>query len=198
MMRLTSLAVASLAGSFFLTGCNEQSVKSEVAQAQVVAAEKTQVVETQAPATIELFEVHDHGRIYSFYDMKTYQSFLEVGETPYQFTRIGAGPKGQTMVFGLTKDDKKKGENTPAVQLMDNKLDASGEFYGEMKRHGRIYVFDRKADMDAVRSLGEPSYMFTQIGAGKNGETLVFVLNKDNKKKQPVALMAKYKQMHAM
>lgn len=197
-MRLKALfSVFALGSLVALTGCNEQNVKADVnAQAQTKA--QAAVAEVKAPVITEMFEVHHHGRIYSFYDMKTYQSFIEVGETPYQFTRIGAGPKGETVVFGLTKDDKKKGENTPAVQLMDGKTQVEGEFYGEMMRHGRLYVFNQKADMDAVRQIGEPSYMFTQIGAGPKGETVVFVLNKDNKKKQPVELMAKFKAMHKM
>ncbi|MBN2648029.1 MAG: hypothetical protein JXR44_09615 [Thiotrichales bacterium] len=145
----------------------------------------------------ELFEVHHEGRIYSFYDFAEYLSFIQVGEVPFQLTRIGAGPKGETVVFGLTKADKKKGEATPAAQLWDGKLQAEGEFYGELRRHGRIYVFADKAEMEAVRTLGEPNFMFTQIGSGPNGETVVFVLNKNNSKKKPEALIAKFQARYA-
>lgn len=57
----------------------------------------------------EVYEVHEDGRIYAFYDKALYKEFMSVGETAYRLTRIGAGPNGETMVFGLTKSDKKKG-----------------------------------------------------------------------------------------
>lgn len=189
-MRLSSLfTMAALTGAIALAGCNAQNVKAEgSAKAEAVAAEAS---------STEIFEVHRDGRIHVFYDMATYRSFLNVGETAYRLTRIGGGPNGETLEFGLTKADKKKGVNTPAVELFDGKREVKGDFYGEMRRHGRIYVFDQKADMDAVRQIGDPSYMYTQIGAGPKGETVVYVLNKNNKKKQPVALMAKFKAMQA-
>lgn len=184
-MRLFSmLAVGLVAGSMVLSGCNSDPVKSN---AETVVVNQTTT----------LFESHANGRIYSFYDQKTYEDFNALGETPFQLTRIASGPKGETIVYGLTKADKKKGVNTPAVMLMDGKTEVQGEFYGEIRKDGRIYVFNQKADMDFVRSVGEPVYMFTQIGSGPKGETVVYVLNKSNKKKKPDALMAKFAAMQA-
>ena len=65
-----------------------------------------------------LLEDHHEGRIYVFYDKKTYQSFKQVGETAYRLTRIGAGPKGETVVFGLTKQDKKKRSGIAAISAL--------------------------------------------------------------------------------
>ncbi|WP_319557775.1 hypothetical protein [Thiomicrorhabdus sp.] len=158
---------------------------------------KVQPVAEVVEKGTDLFEVHHEGRIYFFYDFPTYQSFLDVGETAFRLTRIAAGPKGETVVFGLTKEDKKKGAETPAALIIDGKAEAKTPFYGEIMKHGRIYVFDSKKDMDFVREVGEPSYMYTEIGAGPNGETLVFVLNKDNKKKKPVVLIEAFNKMHA-
>lgn len=189
-MRFTKmLSLSALSAAVLLSGCNQEAVKAD---AQKPAQEVSVANEAQ------IFEVRHDGRLYVFYDMKTYHSFLKVGETPFQLTRIGGGPNGETLVFGLTKDDKKKGANTPAVELFDGKRSVDAGFYGEMRNHGRIYVFDNKADMDAVRKVGEPTYMLTQIGAGPKGETVVYVLNKENKKKQPVALMAKFKELNAI
>ena len=39
-------------------------------------------------------------------------------------------------------------------------------------------------------------FRYTDIGAGAKGETLVYVLNKNNKKQKPDALMTEYKQRH--
>lgn len=183
-MRLFSLfSAAIVAASVALTGCGSTAEKP--------TATKT----AAADSSIQIFESHDDGRINMFYDQKTFNSYKSVGETAYRLTRIGAGPNGETIVYGLPKADKKKGANTPAAMLMDGKLEFSS-FYGEMYKHGRIYVFDTKAEMDHVRHLGHPSYMYTQIGAGPKGETVVYVLNKSNKKKKPVDLIAKFEAMH--
>lgn len=141
----------------------------------------------------EIYEVHEDGRIYAFYDRALYKEFLQVGETPFRLTRIAAGPNGETMVFGLTKNDKKKGTDTPAVKLYENKLKPAEDFYAETVRHGRIYVFDSFADMQPVRQFGHPNFFYMEVAAGPKGETVVYVLNKSNKKKKPVALIEEFK-----
>lgn len=151
----------------------------------------TSTMAASSPA-MEIYEVHHDGRINVFYDRKLYKDFLGLGETPFRLTRIGAGPKGETIVFGLTKHDKKLKHSIPAIDLYDGKIKASDNFYGEMVKHNRIYVFDSYAEMKTVREFGHPNYMYTQIGAGPKGETIVFVLNKHNKKKRPDTLIKKY------
>ena len=146
---------------------------------------------------LSLYEVHHDGRIHVFYDKGLYEDFLKLGETPFRLTRIGAGPHGETVVFGLTKQDKKMKKPVPAIAIFDGKRDAPTRFYGEMVREGRIYVFDNYAQMKAVRELGEPTYRFTRIGAGPRGETVVFVLTKANKKQRPDALIARFEAEHA-
>ncbi|WP_240693248.1 hypothetical protein [Thiomicrorhabdus indica] len=194
-MRSIFMAGFALAGALTLSACDSMpSTKADAKEAKSTAAAN---VAAQAAET-QIFEVFHDGRINQFYDYKTYQSFLNVGETAYRLTRIGGGPKGETLVFGLTKADKKKGLNTPAAMIWDGKSEASENFYGEMHKHGRIYVFDTMADMKHVRELGHPNFMFTEIGMGPKGETVVFVLNKANKKKKPVAQIAKYKALNGM
>ena len=141
---------------------------------------------------MEIYEVHHDGRINVFYDRKLYKEYLSLGETPYRLTRIGAGPKGRTLVFGLTKHDKKLKTSVPAIDLYDGKIKASDNFYGEMIKHNRIYVFSSFADMKTVRDFGHPNFQYSQIGAGLKGETIVFVLNKKNKKKRPDTLIQKF------
>jgi hypothetical protein len=145
-----------------------------------------------ATPTMEIYEVHHEGRIHIFYDKKLYKEFLSLGETPFRLTRIGAGPNGETLVFGLTKKDKKMKSSIPVIDLYDGKI-KQDSVYAEMHKHERIYVFSSFKDMGTVRSFGHPNYMYTQIGAGPKGETVVFVLNKHNKKKRPDALIAEYK-----
>lgn len=149
-----------------------------------------------SPQISEIYEVHQDGLMYVFNDRKLYEEFLSFGETPYQLARVGAGPNGETVVFGLTKADKKMRSSIPFVEFYDGKLKQSGEFYAEMVKHNRIYIFDKFEDMSTVRQFGHPNYLYTQISAGPKGETVVFVLNNSNKKKRPDALIAKYKAMN--
>lgn len=142
---------------------------------------------------MEIYEVHHDGRLNVFYDRKLYNEFLELGETPFRLTRIGAGPNGETIVFGLTKKDKKKPGTVEVIKIYDNVIEAPSNMYAEMRLHGRIYVFNKFKDMKPVRQFGHPTFFYTEIGSGPKGETVVYVLNKANKKKRPDALIAEFK-----
>lgn len=179
LLRAALLGTALIA----LAGCNE--TKKEEAAAAPAKAE--------AVATTYMYEVIHDGRINVFYDRKTYEEFLSLGETSFRLTRIGDGPNGETVVFGLTKGDKKKGANTPAAKLWDGKAQPTGDFYGELRNHGRIYVFNSMKDMEPVRAFGHPNFFYMEVGAGPQGETVVYVLNSKNKKKKPDALIARFK-----
>jgi len=158
---------------------------------------KAEAVQTENLRNTQLFEVHKDNRIYVFYDYALYEDFLKHGHTAYMYTRIGSGPKGETLVFGLTKQDKKKREGIPSVDLMDGSLEASEDFYAEMRLEGRIFVFSSLKDMKAVRKTGEAAYRHAKIGYGPKGETVVFVLNKGNKKKYPESLVKKFDSMNS-
>lgn len=141
-----------------------------------------------------LFEVHKDNRIYVFYDKTLYADFIKMGHTAFMFTRIGAGPHGETMVFALSNEDKKKVSGIPSVELIDG-LKKPAHFYGETLSDGRIYVFGEYDLMADFRNTGEAAYRYTDIGAGPNGETVVYVLSKKESKNKPEALIALFKQM---
>ena len=67
-----------------------------------------------------------------------------------------------------------------------------------MLMDGRIYVFSSWADMVLTRESGEAALRFSDIGAGPNGETVIYVLNSSNKKQRPDALMAEFKQIRSL
>lgn len=142
---------------------------------------------------MSIYEVHKKGRIHVFYDRKEFKSFKKVGETTFRLTRIGAGPKGETIEFGLTKKDKKKPGKVAAIKLYDGKIKAGDDFYAEMYKNGRIYVFNNFSDMKTVRDFGHPNYFYMSVGNGPKGETVVYVLNSKNKKKKPVSLISEFK-----
>ncbi|MCW8917400.1 MAG: hypothetical protein OQL08_01080 [Gammaproteobacteria bacterium] len=176
---------ALVTGALFmaLQGCGQQNVKPE---------------EKQSLNNEDYYEAVHDGRIYVFDDAETFRSFLSVGETAYRKVRIGSGPNGETVVFGLTGADKKKSSGIASIEMFDGQLAGAAPFYGEMHVEGRIYVFDRWEDMTAFKQVGEAPLRFTLIGAGPRGETVVFVLNSGNKKQKPEAMIAAFKTMHGM
>jgi hypothetical protein len=172
-----------------LYGCESAATKEEakpVAQAPVLNNQ-------------DLYEVVHEGRYYVFDDFKTYQEFLQVGETAYRKVMIGAGPHGETLVYGLTGADKKKLSGIASVEMFNGRMEAAEPFYGEMRSEdGRLYVFSSLKDMEEVRMMGEAPLRFTQIGAGPQGQTVVFVLNAKTKKHEPVELVARFKQLNGL
>jgi len=167
-----------------LVACGGNAVKPEHASTEI---------KPSGLNNSDLYEVSHEGRLYVFDDFGTYQEFVSVGETAFRQTFIGAGPKGETLVFGVTGQDKKKpADKVASYNLFYGNLEPATPFYGEMRLDGRIYVFDNLKDMESVRTTGEAALRYTEIGAGPAGETLVYVLRSDNKKQKPVALQAAF------
>lgn len=157
--------------------------------------------EDSAPAynVNDYYEVHKDKRIYVFDDAKTFKEFLASGEAPFRLTRIGAGPQGETIVFGLRAMDKEKKEaELGGVNLYDGKVEGIEEgFYAEVNKEGRIYVFDDAKNFKAFRAGIETPLRYTEIGGGPNGETLVYVLTKKSADKKPDAMIERFKQLRA-
>lgn len=179
-----------------VSACSSSQPKK--AESINTASSKSEINKAESNKTIkEIYEVHHDGRIHVFYDRKLYKEFLSLGETPFRLTRIGAGPNGETLVFGLTRKDKKMKSPVPAIELYEGKTKPDSEFYAEMVKHNRIYVFSDFEDMKPVRQFGHPNFFYTQIGSGPNGETVVYVLNKSNKKHRPDPLINKFKNINS-
>ncbi|RDL43078.1 hypothetical protein DN730_16395 [Marinomonas piezotolerans] len=182
MKKVTLPMLGVIAASVLLTACGGSNVKTDDAMPAKASMNND-----------DLYEVHDEGRIYVFDDRDVYEDFLSVGETSYRKVRIGDGPRGETVVFGLTNEDKKKMSGIASVEMYDGELNGAEDFYGEMRMEGRIYVFQSLEEMNTARTVGEVPLRFTSIGSGPNGETVVYALNSDNKKKEPTALVEKFK-----
>lgn len=145
----------------------------------------------------DFYEVHHEGRIYVFDDSDTYLSFLEVGETAYRKVRIGEGPMGETVVFGLARADKNKRSGIAGIDMWDGSLQTSVEnFYAELLTDDRFYVFSAWKDLQEFKEVGEAIYRYTDIGAGPDGKTVVYVLNKDNKKQKPEQMISRFQFLH--
>jgi pyruvate/2-oxoglutarate dehydrogenase complex dihydrolipoamide acyltransferase (E2) component len=134
-----------------------------------------------APGTTELYVVlPPSGRIHAFGDLRNYADFLAHGEVALTRTAVGAGPGGKTIVYGITADDVKANQPSRAEQILSASAAPAGAFYGEVFRDGRFFLFGSLKDMTDFTGFGEVPYSYTDVGAGPQGETLVYVMNKDS------------------
>ncbi|TSE35274.1 hypothetical protein [Tepidimonas charontis] len=161
-----------------LAGCATQSQPAAKAAAPAAAAPAAAPAPQAAAEVREFYVVlPEDGRYYAFGDFKVYQSYLTHGEVALTRTRIGAGPNGMTLVFGITNDDVKKESPSAGELAYDGKVPVAKDFYGEVFKDGRYYVFDDLAQLKDFASHGEVPYSFTDIGVGPNGASLVWVMN---------------------
>lgn len=192
-LRITTLIVAmTLAG--VVGGCATRGQGAHPdATASLVVAEEKAVVEQDLFLTF-----HENGRLYVLGDPKLQQIFIETNEVALARTRIGEGPDGRTLVFGMNKDDASRGGPTAAEMLYDGKLVPAGPFYGEVTKDGRFYVFIEWKDMADYLKHGEVPLAYTEIGAGPKGETVVYALNKETaKQSKPVAAIERFHMQHS-
>lgn len=189
-LRITSLIVAiGLVGS--MGGCATQGANPGAA-APVAATEKKATAEQHLFMTF-----HENGRLYVLGDPELQQVFLETDEVALTRTRIGDGPDGRTLIFGMNKDDAKRGGPTDAEMIYDGKQEPAGPFYGEAIKDGRYYVFVEWKDMAAYLKHGEVPLTFTEVGTGPKGETVIYALNKETAKQgKPVAAIERFHKQH--
>jgi len=70
-----------------------------------------QIMSGALPATTGFYgEVYKGNRYYLFGEIKDLKDFTAFGEVPYSYTDIGAGPKGESIVFVMNKDSYAKGK----------------------------------------------------------------------------------------
>jgi hypothetical protein len=150
------------------------------------------------PVSGDVFVVlPETGRIHVFGDTKNYFDFLAHGEVAFTRTRVGAGPGGKTLVFGITDADVKSGGPSRGEIVM-NAVESNQPFYAELFRDGRFFLFGDLKDLRDFTAFGEVPYSYTDIGAGPKGETIVMVMNKDSYPKgKPVDRLARFQALRA-
>ena len=176
-----------------LAGCATSTPPAASASAPVASTHAT------ATAPVQYFAVlPEDERYYLFGDAQLYLSYLKHGEVALTRTRIGASPTQTTVVFGMTNADAKSSKPLAAEILFDGKATTTSPFYGEVFKDGRYYVFNEYKDMTTFLEHGEAALTFTDIGAGPDGATQVWVMNNVTMKKgRPLETMAMFKAIRA-
>jgi hypothetical protein len=205
--RTLSYGLASVLALGVLSGCATQSNTAKAPEskpamaAQPAALAPAPAVATQpatAPTQHYFLVFHENGRIYPIADAKNYLAFLDVDELIYTRTRVGEGPEGETIVFGIEKKEADDLNKPAKAELFyDGKMDVSGPFYGEVIKDGRFHVFGTWQDFKDYLVNKEITYTFTEIGTGPKGETVIYALNKKTSADgRPVALIESFKTFH--
>ena len=140
---------------------------------------------------------HENGRIYAMTEPKIYLGLMEHNEVPLTRARIGGGPEGETVVFGITsKDGDHLDKPTEAENIFDGRTKDVGAFYGEVVRNGRYHVFGEWKDFQDYLAHKEIVFTYTEIGTGPKGETVIYALNNKTKDEgRPLALVERFNQL---
>lgn len=194
------LALAALSGCASSEPKAAGKTENMPAAAPVAAAEKAPAAmkaDAEAQKQTYFLVYHENGRIYAMTDPAIYINFMKTGEVPLTRTRIGAGPDGETVIFGITKADSKALDKTTAAEdIFDGRTKDVGAFYGEVLRNGRFHVFGEWQDFQDYLAHKEITFTFTEVGAAPGGETVIYALNSKTKKNgRPVALIEQFNQL---
>lgn len=153
----------------------------------------------EAPAQKQTYFMvfHENGRIYAMTEPKIYLGLMEHDEVPLTRARVGSGPDGETVVFGITsKDGEHLDKPTMAEDIFDGRAKGFGAFYGEVVRNGRYHVFGEWQDFQDYLSHKEITFTYTEVGTGPKGETVIYALNQKTKDEgRPLALVEQFNQL---
>lgn len=163
---------------------------------QLATAKREKPANSQTVNNDDIYLIEHEGRLYVFDDEQVYANFMEHGETPYRLVRIGDGPGGATVVFGLREEDKSKSSGIASVDMYDGRLAGSRDFYAEVLHDNRFYVFSDWNNLVDFQYTREANLRYTEIGAGPGGRTVVYVLNENNKKERPVTQIERFHRIH--
>lgn len=141
------------------------------------------------------YQVRTESELYLFDDYAVFTQFVQTGKAPVLKPLDKKDNFGRSVILGLKADEQSKAlKDVAASRFWDISLVPSSPFYGEIRKDGMIYVFARYGDMIDMTKTGEPTFVYTEIGGGPNGERVIYALMKEEKKpeKQIALFHSKY------
>ena len=195
-MNISYAAVTVLALSVLLPGC---AVKDGWMGAD---AEKAYDKDLEIKRLAEILNNEDYyefereGRVYVLSDAKDYNTYLKTKEVVLSTKKIGGGPEGKTIVYGLIKNEYKMMEKDPKAQGAAQKMYEGAlrgldkDFFGLVIQNDIHYVFSSWKDVVLFKSSGAATgYRETDAG----GRAIVFV----GAPTKPGSLSARFMKAHA-
>jgi hypothetical protein len=141
----------------------------------------------------DYYEYHLENEIIVLADKKDVSAYLTAGEIPLRVTKIGGGPNGERLVFGLVKNEakameKKVGYKGGAQQMYEGTLEGSDKgFYAEVMKAGRYVVFGSWKDLQAFRQSGAAAPVSSATSA--DGKPVTFTTDNPD-------VLARFKELH--
>ena len=128
------------------------------------------------------YMVWEHaGRIYVIGQAKTNSFFAEHRHLPYTKTLIGAGPRGETVIFEVNKKDAALVPRLMEIFLnTPYPLDSEGADYNVLGYQGRLFVLGQASTVEKFMAHKHLPYTRTLLGAGPQGQTVIFEVAKKN------------------
>lgn len=141
----------------------------------------------------DYYEYHLDNEIIVLADRKDVKTYLTAGEIPLRVTKIGGGPNGERLVFGLVKNEakameKKVGYKGGAQQLYEGTLEGNDKgFYGEVMKGGGYVVFGSWQDLQSFRKSGAANAVSSATTA--DGKPVTFTTGNPD-------VLARFKELH--
>ena len=126
----------------------------------------------------DYFEFETEGRIYVLSDAKDYNTYLKTREVVLSTKKIGGGPGGKTIVYGLTKNEAKMLEKDPKAQgaaqkMFEGKLRGMDkDFFGVVLDADTYFVFSSWKDVEAFKASGAATGF---RDASPDGQAVIYV-----------------------
>jgi len=191
-------SVVALSALFVLGAMSGCATNQAPAAGKTESAPAAMKAEATAQKQTYFMVFHENGRIYAMTEPKIYLGLIEHDEVPLTRARVGGGPDGETVVFGITsKDGDHLDKPTAAEDIYDGRTKDVGAFYGEVVRNGRYHVFGEWKDFQDYLDHKEITFTYTEIGTGPKGETVIYALNNKTKDSgHPAALIEQFNRLH--
>lgn len=126
----------------------------------------------------DYFEFEKDDRIYVLADAKDYNTYVKTNEVVLSTKKIGGGPGGKTIVYGLTKNEAKMLEKDPKAQgaaqkMFEGKLRGMDkDFFGVVLSSDTYFVFSSWKDVEAFKASGTAKGF---RDAGPDGRGVIYV-----------------------
>lgn len=155
---------------------------------------------TKAEASLnneDWYQVRTEEKLFLFDDYKVYRDFVVSGNAPV-IKDLGEKDKyGQDIVLALRAEDaNKKIEEVSAYRFLRQNMPPASKFYGEIRQEGVIFVGQRYGDMIDLNKIGEPIFRHTEIASGPQGERVIYLMQKEEKK--PESLIKQFQQNYGI
>jgi hypothetical protein len=174
---ITAFATLTTACSSHQAASTAMEQKTEPAPAEAQQQENLTRIDSGS-TDLHIFKYN--GRIYVIGNEETSADFVKHKHLPYTKTLLGAGPKGETVIFEVDKDDSSYAEALIDEYNSIPWIIEQNSTYTAWKYQGRIYVIGNDATNESFAKHKHLPYTKTILGAGPAGETVIFEVDKND------------------